>query len=160
MVERRFRGSGFDMLPLGDPVDLAAVAADDALIDALSGRTPGAVPRGGDPVAELLAAWAADARRDLPASEALSAPVIRTVPVVRPPPVTRQPQRQSCPVDSDLAGCTAPLTPVSPRRAAHCRHRSRLMGRGSQGQPGFGHLRFCDTVRTRRIAVRRDRRRA
>jgi Anti-sigma-D factor RsdA to sigma factor binding region len=100
MGERRFRGSGFDMLPLGDFVDLAAVAADDALIDALSARTPGAVPPAGDPVAELLAAWAADARCDLPAWDALSAPVIRDVPVGPPSPVSRQPQRQSCPLSA------------------------------------------------------------
>ena len=45
MRQHHFKDSGIDVLPLGDPVDLAAVAADDALIDALSG----------DVLAELLA---------------------------------------------------------------------------------------------------------
>jgi hypothetical protein len=147
MGERRSRGSKLETLPLGDRVDLATVAADHALIDPRSGGAPGAVLRAGDPVAELLAAWAADARHDLPAWEALRAPVIRDVPIVRPPPVSRQPQRQSCPVESDLAGCAAPLTPVSPRRGARCHHRSRPVGRDSRGQPGFGQRRFCDAVR-------------
>ena len=74
------------MLPLGDPVDSAAVTADDALIDALSGDVlaelladdvlidalvarmpPGTAPPRGDVLAgllaELLAAWVAEARR-------------------------------------------------------------------------------------------------
>ena len=62
MGKRRLGGSRFDLLPLGDLADLAAVAADDALIDALSGRAPDTVPPVGDPVAELLfellAVWA------------------------------------------------------------------------------------------------------
>ena len=45
MRRHHFDDSGIDVLPLGSPVDLAAVAADDALIDALSG----------DVLAELLA---------------------------------------------------------------------------------------------------------
>jgi hypothetical protein len=44
MGKRRLNGSTFDLLPLGDLADLAAVAADYALIDALSGRAPGTVP--------------------------------------------------------------------------------------------------------------------
>ena len=67
MRECRFTDSGFDVLPLGDLVDLAAVAADDALIEALAGRTRGAVPPAADPVAERRAVWTAEARRGLPA---------------------------------------------------------------------------------------------
>lgn len=96
--------SGFDVLPFGDLVDLAAVAADDALIEALAGRTPGGVPPAADPVAELLAkmlaaAWVAEAWRGLPAWEALSTRAdYRAVPVVRPCLVPRQPQQRSWPV--------------------------------------------------------------
>ena len=146
MGERRSRGSKFETLPLGDRVDLAAVAADDALIDARSGGAPGAVLRAGEPVAELLAAWAADARHDLPAWEALRAPVIRDVPIVRPPPVSRQPQRQSRPVESDLAGCAAPLTPVSPRRG--CSLSASQPARG-EGQSGSARLRAATVLRRR-----------
>jgi hypothetical protein len=87
LIMRRhpFKDSGIDVLPLGDPVDLAAIAADDALIDALSGdvlaelladdvliealvaRMPlGTAPPRSDVLAglltELLAAWVAEAR--------------------------------------------------------------------------------------------------
>ena len=100
MGKRRLGGSRFGLLPLGDLVDLAAVAADDALIDALAGRAPGTVPPVGDPVAELLlellAVWAADARRDPPVWEAPSAPEIRGVPLVRLPAALRRPLRQTC----------------------------------------------------------------
>jgi hypothetical protein len=62
MGKRRLGGSRFDLLPLADLADLAAVAADEAMIDALSGRAPDTVPPAGDPVAELLfellAVWA------------------------------------------------------------------------------------------------------
>jgi len=44
MGKRRLNGSTFDLLLPGDLADLAAVAADNALIDALSGRAPGTVP--------------------------------------------------------------------------------------------------------------------
>ena len=86
MRQHHFKDSGIDVLPLGGPVDLAAVAADDALIDALSGDVlaelladdvliealvarmpPGTAPPRGDVLAgllaELLAAWVAEARR-------------------------------------------------------------------------------------------------
>ena len=86
MRQHHFKDSGTDVLPLGDPVDLAAVAADDALIDVLSGDVlaelladdvlidalvarmpPGTAPPRGDVLAgllaELLAAWVAEARR-------------------------------------------------------------------------------------------------
>lgn len=89
MRRRRLKDSGIDVLPLGDPVDLAAVAADDALIDALSGDVlaelladdvliealvarmpPGTAPSRGDALAgllaELLAVWVAEARRSGP----------------------------------------------------------------------------------------------
>jgi hypothetical protein len=85
MRRHHFKDSRSDVLPLGDPVELAAVAADDALIDALSGDVlaelladdaliealvaqmpPGTAPRRGDVLAgllvELLAAWVAEAR--------------------------------------------------------------------------------------------------
>jgi hypothetical protein len=85
MRRHHLKDSGNDVLPLGGPVDLAAVAADDALIDALSGDVlaelladdmliealvakmpPGTAPRRGDVLAgllaELLAAWVAEAR--------------------------------------------------------------------------------------------------
>lgn len=85
MRQHHFKDSGIDVLPLGDPVDLAAVTADDALIDALSGDVlaamladdvliealvarmpPGTAPPRGDVLAgllvELLAAWVAEAR--------------------------------------------------------------------------------------------------
>lgn len=86
MGRHRFKDSGIDVLPLGDLVDLAAVTADDALIDALSGDVlaalladdvliealvarmpPGTAPPRGDVLAgllvELLAAWVAETRR-------------------------------------------------------------------------------------------------
>ena len=85
MRRHHFKDSGIDVLPLGDPVDLAAVAADDALIDALSGDVlaelladdvliealvarmpPGIAPPRGDVLAGLLAsccAGVAEARR-------------------------------------------------------------------------------------------------
>jgi hypothetical protein len=85
MRRYHFKDSGIDVLPLGDPVDLAAVAADDALIDVLSGDVlaelladdaliealvarmpPGTAPLRGDVLAgllvELLAAWVAEVR--------------------------------------------------------------------------------------------------
>ena len=85
MRRHHFKDSGIDVLPLGDPVDLAAVAADGALIDALSGDVlaelltddaliealvaqmpPGTAPPRGDVLAgllvELLAAWVAEIR--------------------------------------------------------------------------------------------------
>jgi hypothetical protein len=85
MRRHHFKDSGIDVLPLGDPVDLTAVVADDALIDALSGDVlaelladdvliealvarmpPGTAPPRGDVLArllvELLAAWMAEAR--------------------------------------------------------------------------------------------------
>jgi len=123
MGKRRFSGSRCDLLPLGDLADLVAVVADDALIDAVSGRAPGTVPLVGDPVAELLvellAAWAADARHDPPVREALSAPEIRGIPLFRSPSAPRQPLRQTCPVSSDnrawLVCCGSP--PISAQRA-------------------------------------------
>ena len=86
MRQHHFKDSGIDVLPLGDPVDSAAVTADDALIDALSGDVlaelladdvliealiarmpPGTAPPRGDVLAgllaELLAAWVAETRR-------------------------------------------------------------------------------------------------
>jgi hypothetical protein len=36
MRRHQFKGSEFDVLPLGGPVDPAAVTADDALIDTLA----------------------------------------------------------------------------------------------------------------------------
>jgi hypothetical protein len=90
MRRHQFKGSEFDVLPLGGPVDPAAVTADDALIDtladdalielladdalieALVARMPSgtAPPRGEAPrgdvlaglLAQLLAAWVAEAR--------------------------------------------------------------------------------------------------
>ena len=85
MRRHHFDDSGIDVLPLGSPVDLAAVAADDALIDALSGDVlaelladdvliealvarmpPGTAPPRGDVLAGLLAgllaAWVAETR--------------------------------------------------------------------------------------------------
>lgn len=102
MGRQRFKDSGIDVLPLGDLVDLAAVTADDALIDALSGDVlaalladdvliealvarmpPGTAPPRGDVLAgllvELLAAWVAEARRYGP----------RRRPVPHDPPMTR-----------------------------------------------------------------------
>ena len=85
MRRHQFKGSEFDVLPLGGPVDPAAVTADDALIDTLADDAlielladdaliealvarmpPGTVPPRGDVLArllvELLAAWTAEAR--------------------------------------------------------------------------------------------------
>lgn len=51
--------SGAD--PVDGPVDLAAVHADDAMLDAVHGRHAGAVPeRADEDLVELLAAWRAD----------------------------------------------------------------------------------------------------
>ena len=125
MGKRRLNGSRFDLLPLGELADLAAIAADKALTDTLSGRAPGAVPPVGDPVAELLvellAAWAADARRDPPVWDALSAPEIGGVPSVRSPSTPRRPLLQTCPVAPDnrawLMRCGSP--PISAQGALY-----------------------------------------
>ena len=85
MRRHHLKNSGIDVLPVDDPVDMAAVAADDALVDALSGDVlaelladdaliealvarmpPGTAPARGDVLAgllvELLAAWVAEVR--------------------------------------------------------------------------------------------------
>ena len=133
MGKRRLNGSRFDLLPLGELADLAAVAAHKALVDTLSGRAPGTVPPVSDPVAELLvellAAWAADARRDPPVWEVLSAPEIRGVPSVRSPSTPRRPLRQTCLVAPDnrawLMRCGSP--PIS---APGCAVRTACLRRG------------------------------
>ena len=85
MRRHQFKGSEFDVLPLGGPVDPAAVTADDALIDTLADDAlielladdaliealvarmpPGIAPPRGDVLAGLLAqlltVWVAEAR--------------------------------------------------------------------------------------------------
>jgi hypothetical protein len=90
MRRHQFKGSEFDVLPLGGPVDPAAVTADDTLIDTLADDAlielladdaliealvarmpPGTAPPRGEPprgdvlaglLAQLLTAWVAEAR--------------------------------------------------------------------------------------------------
>ena len=77
----------FDPLLSDEPIDLAAVRADDALIDALAGGDLAAaddVVDPDDPLIAMLAAWAASARPDAeptpaPAERVPEAPILRSV---------------------------------------------------------------------------------
>src|SRR3954451_1349575 len=84
----------FDPLLSDEPIDLAAVRADDALIDALGGLggldSANDVVDPDDPLIAMLAAWAASARpetarSDTPAEKTATgdaAPVLRAVPEI------------------------------------------------------------------------------
>ena len=73
----------FDPLLSDEPIDLAAVRADDALIDALSGGDLGAAHDlidPDDPLIAMLAAWAASARPDMEPEPERSRPPLSLVP--------------------------------------------------------------------------------
>ena len=73
MRRHQFKGSEFDVLPLGGPVDPAAVTADDALIDTLAD----------DALIELLAD---DALIELLADDALIEALVARMPSGTAPP--------------------------------------------------------------------------
>jgi len=81
MRRHQFKGSEFDVLPLGGPVDPAAVTADDALIDTLAD----------DALIELLAD---DALIELLADDALIEALVARMPSGTAPPPRRGPPRR------------------------------------------------------------------
>ena len=90
MRRHQFKGSEFDVLPLGGPVDPAAVTADDALIDTLAD----------DALIELLAD---DALIELLADDALIEALVARMPSGTAPP------RGEAPRGDVLAGLLAQL---------------------------------------------------
>ncbi len=87
----------FDPLLSDEPIDLAAVRADDALIDALSGGGLAGADDldDDDPLIAMLAAWAASARPDPAAATRPTDPdVAATGPAPHLRPVTAAPARR------------------------------------------------------------------
>ena len=101
----------FDPLLSDEPIDLAAVRADDALIDALSGGDLAGADdlADDDPLIAMLAAWAASARPDAAAAPHSTDPdAAGTVPHLRP--VTAAPTDETVGVESAADGHPDVLT--------------------------------------------------